>query len=170
MMSPDDLRAAITEIYGQAGARAMARHLTERGVLNDRDGSHMRKMLGGTRPIGPAVEAEVTGMLRLHRERPPSPPRPVQRRSPAWLLGIVRDIRRRRPRASLVYAEIILMLAERGPMPLSELAAEIDDDADSSTVQQAVTYLERIGVLHVDRAPTRREGHSVALVAPASKG
>jgi len=79
-------------------------------------------------------------------------------------------IREAYPRASLVYAIIVLTLRESGPLPLVDLCVEIDDDANSSTVNQAVRRLEALSIVSVDRGKRRNEGHSVSLIKKARAG
>lgn len=49
-------------------------------------------------------------------------------------------------------------------MPLVDLCIEIDDDANSSTVNKAVRRLEALSIVSVDRAEHRSEGYSVSLI------
>lgn len=83
-------------------------------------------------------------------------------------LSVLMKIREAHPRASLVYAIIVLVLDVRGTLPLVDLCVEIDDDANSSTVNQAVRRLEGLGVVSVDRAEHRSEGYSVSLIKNAT--
>lgn len=153
MMTPEDLRAAIAEIYGPTGQRTMARHLSAAGIIRDADGSRLRKMCAGTRPILIEVTNEVARKLAEVRSA---------RSAQTEIERMIADVRRSSPKASLIYAQILLRLA-RGPAYLADIGMELDDNRDSSTVNQAVRRLEEIGLVTVDRGQSRSAGYTVTL-------
>lgn len=152
-MKPDELRAAVLEIHGPTGQRTMARHLTELGLLKDQDGARLRKMIAGTNSIPPAVATEVTRMLAAVRKR---------RAGQTMLEKRLAILRKHAPRASIIYAQILLML-ERGPVYQRDIGVELDDDHNSSTVSQAILRLEEIGMVAVDRGASKNQGYTVSL-------
>lgn len=153
-MTNDELRAAVLEIHGPTGQRTMARHLTDLGLVRDQDGARLRKMIAGTNAIPAEVVAEVKRMLAAVRRR---------RANQTDLEKRLATLRAAAPRASIIYAQILLLL-ESGPLYQRDIGAELDDDHNSSTVAQAILRLEELGMVSVDRGVSRNQGYTVALV------
>lgn len=155
-LTAEGLRSAITEIHGPHGQRTMARHLKQVGLLEDAGGMSLNRMLLGQYVVPAAVQKEVARLLADVRER---------RARQSDLEAMIATVRAAWPRASLVYAQVLLSLSH-GPQYLRDLCAEIDDDANSSVVNLAVHRLEEMGLVTVDRGETRNSGYTVMMVAP----
>lgn len=161
-MAPEELRSILAALTAKSGTRTVARLLSERGATPDPDGSRLRKMLAGKRVIDDQTAAAARTLL-ADQSRPagrhPAHPEILQD-----LDRRLRLVRQYAPRASLVYALVLITLARHGTsMIQADIGVEVDDDPNSATVSQAILLLEDLGQVAVDRTGPVSRGFPVAL-------
>ena len=153
-MTPAMFRAVLGDIG--LSARALAREMIDREMLSDtrlgRDGREIRAYLDGAADIPPDV---VDAARRLAAERRP----------PDDYRTLLREVRARAPAASLIYAELLLILvAARGAdRAVADLAEEITESRDDSAVRRACKRLHSWGLAHMARGRSRYEGATIRL-------
>ena len=126
------------------------------GFLGQARLSHGQEMLAGTRPIPPGV-ADLVQLLQAEAEQ--------FRAGRSLLERQIAEVRAAIPRASLIYAQILAMLARHpSHVAIREIGAELDADPNSSTVSQALHRLEGLGLVEIDRDSPANVGYGARLV------